>query len=135
MTDEEKIKKLSDLAREVMELSRNTLLVDLRFLDMAVSRLTLSQMDEVHLATQGTHVFYNPRYVLGSYKSCHEKPVREYMHVILHCIFRHMFVNPSIDIPYWNLACDIAVEYAISDMNLNVMSVPTEAEQRRTIRR
>lgn len=38
---DERQKKLDKLARDVLLLSRNTLLVNLRFLDMALSRLEL----------------------------------------------------------------------------------------------
>ena len=41
-----------------------------------------------------------------------------YLHIILHCIFRHAYVGPAIRRPVWNLACDIAVEQMIQELHL-----------------
>ena len=45
------------------------------------------------------------------------------MHVLLHCIFRHPFVNTLLDHDLWDLACDIAVENIISSMRPQVKSL------------
>ena len=76
-------KKLENLAKEVMLLSRNTLLVNLRFLDAALSQFELIPIEESTVLTDGKHIFYNPKYVLNCYKRAKEIPVRDYCIVYL----------------------------------------------------
>ena len=84
--------QLDALARDVLRLSRNTLLVNLRFLDAALSQFTLLSGPWA-LATDGQHIYYDPRAVLRSYRAEREGPVRDYLHMVLHCVFRHNLVN------------------------------------------
>ena len=126
---QDKYEKLNKLAREVLVLSRNTLLVNLRFLDSALSRLDYFPIDDSYLLTEGTHIFYNPKYVLDCYKMEKEMPVRDYLHMTLHCIFRHMYMDPRLNRDYWDLACDIAVEAIISDLGLKSTACKREKEQ------
>lgn len=118
LSEKEKQSQLDSLARDVLKLSRNTLLVNLRFLGMA-----LSQFDYVPkkgtISTDGEHIFYDARYVLQAYKEKKERVVREYLHMVMHCIFRHNFIHVIlVEHDFWNLACDIAVENAINELSL-----------------
>ena len=110
--------KLDKLALDVINLSRNTLLVNLRFLDMALSRFQYFTCNESTYLTNGEFLLFNPQHVLKSYKDESEAPVRDYLHIVMHCVFRHMFMNPTLNRPLWDLACDIAVENVINDLYL-----------------
>ena len=85
--NEEQQKQLDKLARDVLILSRNTLLVNLRFLDSALSQFKFLAYDG-SLATEGRHICYNPIEILKRYKNEKEASVREYLHLVMHCIFR-----------------------------------------------
>jgi predicted metal-dependent peptidase len=63
---------------------------------------------------------YGPEHVLRLYKNEQERPVRDYLHVILHCIYSHMFIGDIADRRLWDLACDIAVESTINDLGTRV---------------
>lgn len=128
--NEEQQKQLDKLARDVLILSRNTLLVNLRFLDSALSQFKLVSYDG-SLATEGRHICYNPIEILKRYKNEKEVSVRDYLHLVMHCIFRHMFMNPSIDRPCWDLACDIAVEYSITELGLKSATAKREMLQQK----
>ncbi len=117
------------LAKEVMNLSRNTLIVNLRFLDRAMSQLQQFPIPTSTMLTDGQYLLYNPRYILQNYKLSREIPVRDYLHMVMHCVFRHMFVDPSVERSYWDLACDIAVEYVITELELKAVSAPRQREQ------
>lgn len=119
--EQEKLKKLNKLALDVLHLSRNTLLVNLRFLDMALSRFEYVPYNESAYFTNGEYLIYNPQHVLKSYKNEKDAPVRDYLHIVMHCVFRHMFMNPSLNRPLWDLACDIAVENVINELYLKVL--------------
>ena len=129
----EKEQKLDALAREVLTLSRNTLLVNLRFLDAALSMFEYFPIEESSLLTDGQHLLYNARHVLERYKSEKEAPVRDYLHVVMHCIFRHMFMDPNLDRPVWDLACDIAVENMITELGLKSTEARRQAAQEKEI--
>lgn len=126
---ESRQEKGEKLAREILLLSRNTLLVNLRFLDMALSQFELLPITESTLLTDGRHILFNPRHVLESYKLSKEIPVRDYLHMVLHCVFRHMYMDPTLNRPYWDLACDIAVENVINDLGLTATVAPRAKQQ------
>ncbi len=117
------------LALRVLELDRNTLLVNLRFLDRAMSRLRPVPGSEA-LSTDGRYLFFDSRSVLTRYREEREQSVRDYLHVILHCVFRHMFVHTLVDRERWDLACDVAVENIISSLGLPALAAGREGEQR-----
>ena len=125
----EKTEKLNQLAKDVLHLSRNTLLVNLRFLDAALSQFELFPIEESTLLTDGKHILYNPKHVLESYKTAKEIPVRDYLHIVMHCVFKHMYMDPTLNRPYWDLACDIAVENVITELNLKAVTTARERQQ------
>ena len=127
MTDKQE--KLNKLARDVLILSRNTLLVNLRFLDAALSQFEFFPIEESTLLTDGKHILYNPKHVLESYKTAKEIPVRDYLHMVMHCVFKHMYMDPTWNRPYWDLACDIAVENVITELNLKAVTTARERQQ------
>lgn len=125
----EKAEKLNKLARDVLILSRNTLLVNLRFLDAALSQFEFFPIEESTLLTDGKHILYNPRHILECYKTAKEIPVRDYLHIVMHCVFRHMYMDPKLNRPYWDLACDIAVENVITELGLKAVTASRERQQ------
>ena len=121
------------LARKVLGLARSMLLVNMRFMDSAISRFVFTPYPLGSIGTDARRLFYSPRYVLRSYKKEQNRPVRAYLHCLLHCIFRHMFVNPDIDRPLWDLACDIAVENSILDLDLRSGKAGNDAAEKQFI--
>ncbi len=119
----------SQIAREVLRLSKNQLLVNLRFLDAALSRLQQEENNKIALATDGRVFFYAAQHILRRYKEERTAVTRDYLHVLLHCVFRHMFIHNFMDQPLWNLACDIAVESCISSLGIRALTVKRESEQ------
>lgn len=125
--------KIISLARDVLLLSRNTLLVNLRFLDMALSQLELVPIGESTVMTDAEHIYFNPRHVLTCYKSQKEIPVRDYLHMVLHCVFRHMYAGADVNRVYWDVACDIAVENMISELGLKAAAAAREQKQEKIL--
>lgn len=132
MTEEEKIKKREELSREILNYARNTLLVNMRFLDSALSRFELrNNIPELTFATDGKYLCYEPVYILTQFKSGKTVMNRKYLHAVMHCIFQHMFVNTLVNQAAWDLACDIAVEYVISGFGHNSLETAGEAERQK----
>ena len=126
----EQIEKRNKLAEDVLHLSRNTLLVNLRFLDAALNELELIPVDEVNLAIDGQLLAYNPTFVLKRYKQEREEIVRAYLHMLFHGVFRHMYVHSLVDQDLWGLACDIAVEYVIAGLGIKAATTSRELLQK-----
>lgn len=134
---------LPTLALSVLNVSRNTLSIHLRFMNLAISRLrwlsipdAVQEMpmlqpllDETVLATEGTTLFYDPMALCKLYAADKNNGPRAYMHLILHGVFRHFEVKPSVLQPLWNLACDMAVEGVINDLNLPMLTNAQAAGQ------
>ena len=115
--------KLNKLAEDVLNLARNTLSVNFRFMDIALGQFEYASQPDMDIATDGAFLYYDPYFVLRGYKEEKDAVTRNYMHLVLHCIYRHMFVNQNIDQDYWDLACDMAVENTINEMNSPSCSV------------
>ena len=121
--------RISELARDILRLSRNLLLVNLRFLNAALSRLELQELPELAYATDGRTLVYDPRHVLKCYRQERAVPVRDYLQIVLHCVYRHMFIHTLVDHAAWDLACDIAVEYTITGLGLRAAAASREVKQ------
>lgn len=122
-----------ELAANIMTLARNTLMVHLRFMDRAISHLTLSCDGEIPFATDGRALYYEPWTVLQRYQAEPNAVNRDMMHALLHCVFRHWFVGQDIDRARWDAACDAAVECAISDLHSPVLQSQREVNQLMTL--
>ena len=129
----EKFRQADALAQNILRLTRNTLLVNLRFLDLALSQFQLTSYPGT-LATDGQHLFYDTYYVLSMYKRERGRNVRDYLHIVLHCVFRHLFTSANIDRRCWDLACDIAVESAIEDLHLESAACNRAYAQEETLK-
>ncbi|MBQ6622237.1 MAG: metallopeptidase [Mogibacterium sp.] len=140
--DPEKARKLyrdaaqaEDLAADILKLSQNTLLINLRFLEAAFVRIIPGHdLDTLGMATDGRFLYYNSAHVCRLYQQARELPTRDYLHVVLHCLFRHLFVGKAIRRDLWDLACDIAVENMISKLNLKSLYCEREVRQAWLIR-
>lgn len=132
MLDEVTQEKIEKIALEIINMSRNKLLVNLRFLDMALSRFEISPMPDFTkcTATDGRVFLYDPKHILTAYRMEENLPVRNFLHSVFHCVFKHMFVNPAIDRDLWNTACDVAVESVINDLNLPYLDTLKAGQQK-----
>lgn len=121
--------RAAELAREVIALAQSTLMVHLRFLDRALACLKPVSHEQLWVATDGLHLYYEPWYVLGKYKWEQNAINRALLHTLLHCVFRHSFIGKEIDRPRWDLACDIAVESTISGFDEPFLAVRRTGQQ------
>lgn len=99
---------------KILELIQNELYVDFRYLDVAISALTLTPNDSLRsTATDGISFFFPPEQILRVFRSNPLFLNRAVLHSVFHCIFRHLWIRGSRDPDLWNLSCDIAVEWII----------------------
>lgn len=131
MLDEVTREKTEKIALEILRMSKNKLLVNLRFLDMALSRLTPTPDPEhtTYCATDGKAFIFDPKHILSTFRVEDNMVTRNYLHTVFHCVFRHMFVNALINAELWDIACDIAVESVINDLRLDYLSTLRSGQQ------
>ena len=109
--------RLEQLARDVLCLSRDGLLIHLRFMACAINQLEMVPKGK-SIAVDGSNIYYNPKWVLRCYQSSNMLITRDYLHMVLHCVFKHFCVSQSLNLTLWNLACDVAVETVISELDI-----------------
>lgn len=121
--DEETRQKTERISGEILRMAKNKLLVNLRFLDVALSRPEpVSAPDKTtSCATDGAVFIFSPKHIITTFKVEEEMVTRTFLHMIFHCVFRHMFVSTLINAELWDIACDIAVESAINDLKLDYL--------------
>lgn len=107
-----------NICRKILESSRNALYINMRYLDVALSSLDWEITTDIpRIGTDGLKIAYEPHYLADLYR---ENPMlvnRVYLHMVFHCIFRHLFRPCPEDRELWNLSCDMAVEALIDGMH------------------
>ena len=107
-----------NICRKILESSRNALYINMRYLDVALSSLAWEITTDIpRIGTDGLKIAYEPHYLADLYR---ENPMlvnRVYLHMVFHCIFRHLFRPCPEDRDLWNLSCDMAVEALIDGMH------------------
>ncbi len=119
---------VSILAGEVMRLSRDDILMHLRFFHRALWALRLEEKPGTEsFATDGRSGFYDPFWVLKRYRENPAWITRAYLHMLLHCIFAHQFRYDRLDRAVWDLAADLAVENVILELGLQGAALERDA--------
>ena len=129
MDEQTKKLKADMLSGEILQLARASLLLHLRFMEGALCRLDFTPLPKGTIRTDGRRFSYAPTHVLMRYKQERANPARDYLHCVLHCVFRHMYLHTSVEKQWWSLACDMVVEDLIASLRLRAASVGREAEQ------
>lgn len=121
--------KYIDIAENIIRVSRNTLIVNLRFMDSAMSRL-YSRPYEGTVATDGQYIYFSPVHILKSYKLAKEVPTHIYLHMVMHCVFQHFYVDiGKVNQQLWDIACDIAVEAVILELDIKSAQLTEDANR------
>lgn len=129
--EQEKQKKTEKIAAEILQMAKNKLLVNMRFMDLSLNQFKVFPKPELtpFTASDGQIYIYDPEHILKAYMLDENLPIRNFLHTVLHCVFKHFFVNTLVNQEMWNLACDIAVESAINDLDLNYLNIGKAKEQ------
>lgn len=104
--------QLERIGTQILNASRAELYFGMRFLDVALSSFEYQMNTEIApFGTDGRSIFYHPQLLGGMYRRNRIQVNRGYLHMVYHCIFRHIVkpVNGNV----WELSCDIAVEHLV----------------------
>ncbi|MBR3125293.1 MAG: metallopeptidase [Mogibacterium sp.] len=126
--------ELEELAADVLEIARGRLLVNLRYMDVA---LTFHERKVYHgsISTDGRVLYYDPVFTLRTYLDSKEQLTRKYLHLVLHCVFCHPFIGHDADRRLWDLACDIASESVICELDLPCTRSDDDGRRRDMLRK
>lgn len=118
MENRELAERLDILGNRIWNASRDELYLGMRFLDVALSSF-MYQMDTniSPFGTDGAVLYFHPQQLGGLYRQNRVLVNRGYLHMVYHCIFRHMWKEypavPASNQRLWNISCDIAAEHLI----------------------
>ncbi|MGN0974856.1 MAG: VWA-like domain-containing protein [Gemmiger sp.] len=130
------------MARRILAVTRSELYMDLPYLNPALCALSWQPNDSLAaFATDGNRLYYAPKWVIRLYRANRRYLPRAFLHSVLHCVFRHLWLRGGRDAALWNLACDIAVESVLDGLDRPSLTRPigwlrqkTYAELRRQCR-
>ena len=104
-------KDLTAIGLEILQSARNELYLNLPYLDVALCSLAFAPGGgmTVSLATDGETLYYDGSFLAERYLRTPTAVNRAYLHVILHCMLRHIYKKHGKMPELWDLACDAAV--------------------------
>lgn len=110
--------QLEELGSKILNASRTELFLSMRFMGSALDSLGYTiDLTTRTVGTDAVYIRFNPEFLMQLYLA---KPIalnRLYVHMLLHCIFRHMFgIAAHEDRELYGLCADIAVEALIDGM-------------------
>ena len=93
--------------------------MNLPYLDVVLCALRFQPGGGVtlSLATDGDVLYYDGGYLAERYLRSRVLTNRAYLHVILHCMLRHLAKKRGKAPELWDLACDVAVESTLDDLH------------------
>ncbi len=122
-----------ELCVKIWTMARNELYLNMRYLDVALSRLGFeADWGRQGIATDGFLIYYDPDVLLEMYRQGRVVVDRAFLHVLLHCLFCHLDSRKGRSGPLWDLACDIAVESIVDGMVVKCVHKPPSMFRRET---
>lgn len=114
--------KYKQLGERILSVARNELYLSMRFLDIALGSLSYEMnQNTFFVGTDGKFLYYNARFLMERYQYHPVLVNRAYLHMILHAMFRHIWNRAEREEKLWNMACDIAVESILDEMDCDVV--------------
>lgn len=117
---------LIDFGNRILNEARTELYIHLRFMARALDSLGYTMdLATQSMGTDARTIHYNPNFVFALFLESPQKLDRLYLHILLHCIFRHMFSSDQYEDPVlWDLAADIQVESVLDSMDYDIINRP-----------
>ena len=125
------------LAEKIIAAAQDKIVASMRFMDSAVFALKKEIVldKKCIFMVDGTTLYYSSDEIFARMKSGLSTFTHDYMHVLLHCIFKHYYVSEKVNRLYWDLASDIAVEEMIESLGAPCLNTPESSERRDELKR
>lgn len=111
--------ELEAMGCKILQSARTELYLSMHFMGSALNSLDY-KMDLLTrtVGTDAAYIRFNPTYLLQIFVERPDILNRTYMHMLMHCLFRHMYAaKEHEDSELWDLCCDIAVESVVDSMD------------------
>ncbi len=111
--------ELEEAGRKVLNASRTELYIDMRFFGSALNSLGYEMdLTTTTVGTDAVNIRFNPAHVLRLFIEEPGKLNRTYLHMLLHCIFMHMYTSARYkDERLFDICADIVVESILDGMD------------------
>ena len=108
-----------NIGREILSAARNELYMNLPYLDTALCALTFQPGGGItlSLAADGESLYYDGAFLSERYLRSRTAVNRAYLHVILHCMLRHLAKKRGRVPELWDVSCDAAVESILDGLD------------------
>lgn len=118
-TSEGMRQQLDNAGKEVLNAARNELYIEMRFMGSALNSLGYEMdLTTTSVGTDAVDIRFNPSYVLRLFMEEPGKLNRTYVHMLLHCIFMHMYTSARYkDERLFDVCADIVVESILDGMD------------------
>lgn len=136
VTKREKETRLEQLGKKLLLYSRRELYLSMRFFGAALEALPLQMRKDIRgLGTEGEVLYFHTPMLAAMYEENSAILHRTCLHLLLHCLFYHPFQKQNrckaLDDELWDIACDIAVESVLDELQLQTKCVAKlQSEQR-----
>ena len=131
--------QVSEIASRIWGLSRDKILVNLRFLDVALSGIKLAEkagtegiLCEINAPGEAV-IYYDPATILSLYKKNPNSIIRTHLHILMHCIFSHSYRYGRMEQDLWDVAVDMAVENAILSLGIAGIEITGDGERKEVL--
>jgi predicted metal-dependent peptidase len=130
MTEDETTIKNLELSGRILQLSRDQLMLAMKYISIALNRLKLKPAAEFNgFATDADSFFYNPADVLMVYKEEKSRIARIFLHSVIHCLLNHPFRLKDRDAALWNICADIATESIVLEFEAKQFSLRQDTKK------
>ena len=109
---------LSSVGQDILRAARIQLCMALPYMSGPLCALVPMPGDDVTVsaAADGERLFYNASFLATGFLRSERFSPRLNLHIVLHCLFRHLAGRRGRDAALWDLACDTAVESIIDSL-------------------
>lgn len=112
------------ICNEIFKNIISQITIHLRFMDIALDKYVFVP-NSTSIECDGIFLYYDPITVIKKFKNNPNALTHGYLHIVLHSIFRHQYLTFDCNKKVWDLACDIAVENMILELDLDCMTIDT----------
>ncbi len=121
------------IGQDILYASRNELYMNLPYLDVALCALPFTPGEGVtlSLATDGETLYYNGGWLAEKYLRSQVNTNRAYLHVILHCMLRHLAKKRGKASELWDISCDAAVESILDALEYHCLEAGVSPARRK----
>lgn len=129
------VQKTEKLIKRIFEVSEREIYLSMRYFHMAFRGLIVTpDWSVASISCDGDRIYCKPEYVISLYEKDPVLINRVYLHMLLHCILKHIIKCGKRNRDYWNLACDIVVESILDSFPYRCVHLPVHGRRRNIYR-